>query len=66
MLSRGVADDSLSALDRIDRAIARIETAVSARVRADVAASRRHEALRSRVSQAIAALDTLIDQGSND
>lgn len=66
MLSRGVADDSPSALDRIDRAIARIEAAVAARVRADAATSRRHEALRSRVSQAIATLDTLIDQGSND
>jgi hypothetical protein len=66
MLSGGVADDSLSALDRIDSAIARIEAAVTARVRADAAATRRHEALRSRVSQAIAALDTLIDQGSND
>jgi hypothetical protein len=61
-----VADDTPSALDRIDRAIARIEAAVAARVRADAAASRRHEALRSRVSQAIAALDTLIEQGSDD
>jgi hypothetical protein len=61
-----VADDTSSALDRIDRAIARIEVAVTARVRADAATARRHEALRSRVSQAIATLDTLIDQGSND
>ena len=66
MLSRGVADDSSSALDRIDHAIARIEAAVTTRARADAAAARRHEALRSRVSQAIAALDTLIAQGSDD
>ena len=66
MLSGGVADDTSSALDRIDRAVARIEAAVAARVRADAAAARRHEALRSRVTQAIATLDTLIDRGSND
>jgi Mg2+ and Co2+ transporter CorA len=59
-----VADDSPSALDRIERAISRIETAVAARARADAASLRRHEALRSRVTQAIAALDTLIDQGA--
>lgn len=61
-----MADDSLSALDRIDHAIARIEAAVAARLRADGAVERRHETLRSRVAQAIATLDTLIDQGSDD
>jgi len=66
MLSGGVADDTSSALDRIDQAIARIEAAVAARVRADAATARRHDALRSRVAQAIATLDTLIDQGSSD
>ncbi|MFA5962954.1 MAG: hypothetical protein WC804_02950 [Sphingomonas sp.] len=59
-------DNNISALDRIDHAIARIEAIVKGRAEADAALSRRHQALRSRVAQAIAALDTLIDQGSND
>jgi 2-methylisocitrate lyase-like PEP mutase family enzyme len=58
-------DKSISALDRIDRAIARIEAVVTGQAEADAVLSRRHEALRSRVTQAIAALDTLIDQGSD-
>ncbi|MDH7970609.1 hypothetical protein QH494_00275 [Sphingomonas sp. AR_OL41] len=61
-----VADDNnISALDRIDRAIMRIESIVKGQAEADAALSRRHEALRHRVSQAIAALDTIIDQGSD-
>eukprot|EP01035_Chromulina_nebulosa_P040011 gene40011-54094_t len=50
-----VADDNnISALDRIDRAITRIESIVKGQAEADAALSRRHEALRHRVSQAIA------------
>jgi hypothetical protein len=61
-----VADDNnISALDRIDRAITRIEAAVAGRAEADAALSRRHEALRGRVTQAITALDALIDQGTD-
>ena len=48
------------ALDRIDRAIARIETAVADRDRAAEAAVRRHAVLRNRIQQAVATLDDVI------
>jgi hypothetical protein len=51
------------ALDRIDRAIARIETAVADRDRATEAEIRRHAVLRARIEQAIATLDGLLAQG---
>ena len=61
-----MADDSSSALDRIDRAIARIEAAAAARARHDGVLNARHDALRGRVTQAIAALDALIDHKADD
>ena len=61
-----MANDSSSALDRIDRAIARIEAAVAARAQHDDAINARHDALRGRVTQAIAALDALIDHKAED
>ena len=48
------------ALDRIDRAIARIEAAVAGRDRATEAAVRRHAALRTRIEHAVAALDDVL------
>ena len=48
------------ALDRIDRAIARIEAAVAERARATEAAAHRHTALRTRIEQAISTLDDVI------
>lgn len=51
------------ALDRIDRAIARIEAAVAARDRATEAAVRRHAILRARIEQAVATLDDVIARG---
>lgn len=49
-----------SAVERIDRAITRIEAAVAARDQASDALTRRHEALRTRMSEAIAALDSVV------
>jgi hypothetical protein len=49
-----------AALDRIDRAIARIETAMAGRARATEILARRHAKLRTRMEEAIAALDQII------
>ena len=49
-----------AAIDRIDRAIARIEQAVADRDRASAVLTRRHDALRARMTEAVAALDDLI------
>ena len=51
------------ALDRIDRAIARIEAAVAERDRAAKTAARRHALLRARIEQAVATLDDVIARG---
>lgn len=51
------------ALDRIDRAIARIEAAVAERDRAAEAAVQRHALLRARIEQAVATLDDVIARG---
>ncbi|MBN8807177.1 MAG: hypothetical protein J0I47_02915 [Sphingomonas sp.] len=48
-----------SPTDRIDAALARIERAVAARDRATAELRQRHDALRGRVGEAIAALDAL-------
>ena len=48
------------ALDRIERALARIETAATARDAARAALQQRHETLRTRMGEAIAALDAVI------
>ena len=49
-----------AALDRIERALARIETAATARDVARAALLQRHETLRTRMGEAIAALDAVI------
>ena len=48
-----------SPTDRIDAALARIERAVQARDRSTSELRQRHDALRARVGEAIAALDAL-------
>jgi len=50
-------------LDRIDRAIARIEAALAARSRASEDALKRHATLRARIEEAVAALDEVIARG---
>lgn len=53
-----------TALDRIDRALARIETAAAARAASSAALLRRHETLRSSMAEAIAALDSVVARES--
>ncbi len=48
-----------SPTDRIDAALARIERAVQTRDRSTSELKQRHDALRARVGEAIAALDAL-------
>ena len=48
-----------SPTDRIDAALARIERATEARDRSTSELQQRHDALRARVGEAIAALDAL-------
>lgn len=57
-----------SPTDRIDAALARIERAVAARDQAAAALTARHASLRSKVGEAIAALDALgaSDGGAKD
>ncbi len=47
-------------MGRIDRALARIETATRAQAEAHAALGVRHAALRTRIGDAVAALDSLI------
>lgn len=61
-----MAEASPPALDRIERALARIEAASARRAFEADALERRHSALRERVEEAIAALDTLIDRQESD
>ena len=65
---RGAVMDttSLSAVERIDAAIARIETQISARADAGDALARRHAALKARMAEAVAALDDVIARESID
>jgi len=51
------------ALDRIDRALARIDAALAARARASEEMVRRHAALRARMEEAVAALDEVMTRG---
>ncbi len=53
-------------LDRIDRAIARIELAAAARTAGNAALAQRHEALRTSMAEAIAALDAVIARPGGD
>ncbi|MES2056623.1 MAG: hypothetical protein V4564_11855 [Pseudomonadota bacterium] len=57
-----MADVPSSATDRIEGALARIDAAMAARTRANQAFANRHEALRRRMVEAIAALDDIIAQ----
>lgn len=52
--------DAPPSLDRIERALARIEAAATRRAFAVDAMKRRHEKLRANVSEAIEALDEMI------
>lgn len=52
-------------LDQIDRAIARIEAAVAARAAESGVLARRHDALRSRMAEAVRALDDVIARGAD-
>ncbi|MBA4761471.1 hypothetical protein [Sphingomonas sp.] len=57
-----MADAEPSALDRIERALTRIEAAAARRAFDAERLERRHAALRGKVEQAIVALDALIEQ----
>lgn len=59
-------DTPSSAADRIDAAIARIESAVSARAASADALTRRHGALKARMAEAVEALDEVIARGPAD
>jgi hypothetical protein len=58
--------EDLSALERIDRAIARIEAAVRTRDAAGAALGKRHEILRSRMAEAVVALDAVLARPGED
>jgi hypothetical protein len=53
-------ETSPAAIDRIERALARIDVAVSDRERAQALLAERHEALRARIEGAIRDLDAVI------
>ncbi|MBB4610073.1 hypothetical protein [Sphingomonas yabuuchiae] len=59
-----IADDVLSSVERIDRAIARIEGAIRNRATKEDALARRHAALKARMAEAVTALDDVITRGS--
>ncbi len=50
--------------DRIEQALARIETAAAARAYATARLARRHSKLRNRIEEAVASLDVLIARES--
>ncbi len=56
--------DTPTAVDRIDAAIARIETAIATRAAAGDALARRHAALKARMAEAVSALDEVIARGT--
>jgi len=55
-----MAEEKLAAVDRIDRALTRIDTAIAAHAEAHRTLLRRHAALRARMAEAIDALDKLL------
>jgi len=62
-----MADETPSpALDRIDRAIARIEATFAQRTRAAESAVQRHAVLRARMADAVRALDDILARGTSD
>jgi phage shock protein A len=50
--------------DRIEQALARIETAAAARAYATARLARRHAKLRTRIEEAVSSLDVLIARES--
>ena len=52
--------------DRIESALARIEAAAAARAYANARLAKRHELLRERIVDAVAALDTVIAREVTD
>lgn len=54
-----------TALDRIDRALARIEAAATLRDTNRATLIARHETLRRRIAEAIAALDAALEREQN-
>lgn len=61
-----MAEAAPPALDRIERALARIEAAAAKRAFDGDALERRHLALRGKVEAAIDALDSLIERQGED
>ncbi|MBA4048347.1 MAG: hypothetical protein C0476_07395 [Sphingomonas sp.] len=55
-----MVEDQVSASDRIDAALARIERAVAARRAAHLSLARQHQALRTSMAEAIDAIDHLL------
>jgi hypothetical protein len=55
-----MADASHPAIERIERAVKRIETAAQARAYAADRIARKHAALKERIEAAVASLDVLI------
>ena len=62
-MSEPIADDVLSSVERIDRAIARIEQTIRSRAAKEDALARRHAALKARMAEAVSALDDVISRG---
>lgn len=52
--------------DRIESALARIEAAAAARAYSNARLAKRHELLRERIVDAVAALDTVIAREAKD
>jgi len=63
-IDRAMTDTSSSTvIDRINRAIERIDAAAQERARATERLAARHEALRARIGEAIKALDAMVGRG---
>ena len=56
--------DTPPPLERIERAMTRIETAIADRSRAEQAMARRHAELKARMAEAVTALDDVIARGT--
>jgi hypothetical protein len=59
-----IMTDQIPAMERIEAALQRIERAAAARTAESAAISRRHAALRDRMSEAVTALDAVLAQGN--
>jgi len=60
-----MADGDRTELERIERALARIERAVAANRQESEALARRHATLKSRMAEALTALDEVIAREGN-